>query len=141
MPISITISANVVAWYAALISTGLLVVHYLKFRAERVNVVIECAKGYRVRNSGIYSKDKEYILVNVINKGVRPVTIKTVACITKKKNDSNFILADSIDKSRELTEGKSTHYLMEQDSVDLKKVKYFAVFDLTGREFRGKLKN
>jgi len=90
----------------------------------------------------MYQPDKDYIVITVINKGKRPVTISKVGYISKKGKGKHGILTDSFFRgSRELTEGKSTDYLIEQDLLDLSKIKYFVAYDLTGREYRGKLKS
>ena len=79
-------------------------------------------------------------MISVINSGRRPVTIEKVAGITRDKKEKNFILTDSLG-ARELTEGKSTDYLVEQDLIgDLSKIKYFVAYDLTGGEHRIKVK-
>lgn len=142
LPITISISADVVAWYAALVSTGMFFFEFLKYRRERVHVALECKLNYRIYGAGSqYAEGKNYIIIKVINRGIRPVTITTVGFITKNKEEGNGILSDSVRSgSRELTEGKSTDYLMEQDSVVLDKIKYFVAYDMTGREFKGKLK-
>ncbi len=88
-----------------------------------------------------HKPDTDYVVVKVINKGRRPVTIGSVGFITKGKIEKDAIINDSlIGGSRELAEGKSTSYLMEQAAIDLDKIKYFVAYDLTGREFKGKLK-
>ena len=142
LPISLTISANAVAWYAALVSTVLLIIRYLDYRKDRVNVILDCMPDYRVYGATAPHKpDTDYILIKVINKGRRPVTIGNVGFITKGNNEKDALLSDSLREGpRELNEGKSTSYLMEQDAIDLNKIKYFVAYDLTGREFKGKLK-
>ena len=141
-PISITISANAIAWYAALVSTVLLIIRYLDYRKDRVNIVLDCRTDYLVHGATApYKPDTYYILVNVINRGRRPVTIGNVGFITKDKNGADGLLSDSFHPGpRELTEGKSTNYLIEQERIDLDKIKYFVASDLTGRQFKGKLK-
>ena len=118
LPISITVSANAVAWYAALVSTALLILRYLDYRKDRVNVKLDCRSDYRVYgDTAPYKPDTDYIMIKVINKGRRSVTIGNVGFITKGKKEKDAILNDSFQfGSRELAEGKSTDYLMEQGS-------------------------
>lgn len=140
-PITISITAGTVAWYAALISTTLLILRILEYCRERTNIVLKCVANRRVIG-GSYEEDKYYIVITVINKGRRPVTIQNVGYISKNKKDEHGILSDSLLRgSRELAEGKSTDYLLEQDQVNLEKIKYFVAYDLTGRLYKGKLKN
>ncbi len=78
-----------------------------------------------------HKPDTDYVVVKVINKGRRPVTIGSVGFITKSKIEKDAIINDSlIGGSRELAEGKSTSYLMEQAAIDLDKIKYFVAYDL-----------
>jgi len=142
-PITISVSADAVAWYAAIVSTGLLIIEFLRFWRERVNLVLKCKANCRLYGTATtwpYRADKDYIIITVINKGKRPVTIQNVGYVPKNKKDKSGILHDSLARgSRELTEGKSTDYLLQQDLVDLTKVKYFVAYDLTGRMYKGKL--
>ncbi|PIV22907.1 MAG: hypothetical protein COS40_05060 [Deltaproteobacteria bacterium CG03_land_8_20_14_0_80_45_14] len=141
VPINISISAEAVAWYAAIVSTLALIITFLKYWSERINVVVKCKSNWRVIGGGsIYAPNKDYVVVTVINKGKRPVTIQNVGFVSKNKKDEKGILSDSLLGPRELKEGKSTDYLIEQDLVDLKKIKYFVAYDLTGRAYKGKLK-
>jgi len=140
-PITISITAGTVAWYAALISTTLLILRILEYCRERTNVVLKCEANHRVIG-GSYEEDKDYIVITVINKGRRPVTIQNVGYISKNIKDKHGILTDSLLKgSRELAEGKSTNYLLEQDQVNLEKIKYFVAYDQTGRQYKGKFKS
>lgn len=142
-PINISISAEAIAWYAALISTILLVIRFLEYQENKINIVLKCKANYRVYpGNKMYPPNKNYIVVIVINKGKRPVTIQSVGFISKNKNDKNGILSDSLLRGRvKLTEGESMDYLLEQDSVNLEKIKYFVAYDLTGREYKGKLES
>lgn len=134
-PISITITAETVAWYAAIISTTMLLLRLIELYRDKVNVKLKCEK-----NMGIIGNPEniDYIMITVINNGKRPVTIGNVSFAMK--NGKYGIFSDSLTNgSRELTEGKSTSYQIKQDSVNLNVVKYFFAIDKTGREFRGKL--
>jgi len=144
-PITILVTAGTVAWYAALISTALLIVKVLEYYRERTKVVLKCKGNYRVYGEGLYEKlyekDKDYVVITVINKGKRPVTIQNVGFSQRNRNDKEGILADSFKEGpRELSEGKSTDYLVQQDLIDLEKIKYFVAYDQTGRQYKGKLK-
>lgn len=139
--ITIEISASTVAWYAAIVATVSVIINVLRYLDDRVKLAIEVKAGMRTFGyNPSYKKDTDYILVTVINKGKRPVTIGNVGFITKDKKESNAILSDSaFPANREIKEGQSTDYMLEQSTVDLSKIKYFVAYDKTGREFRGKL--
>lgn len=140
MPISITISATTVAWYAAIISTFLLVIQILNFLRDRINVVVEVKPNIRVYGPGEFKEDVDYINITVKNKGKRPVTIQSVGFVTKKKKNKDGLLTDSFtQRPRELSDGKSTDYLVEQSLIDFDEIKYFVAYDQAGRKFKGKI--
>jgi len=61
--------------------------------------------------------------------------------VISKTGNNNGVLSDGFCYgSRELTEGKSTDYLIRQDLLNLDDIKYFVVYDSTDKEFKGKLK-
>lgn len=132
---------NIVAWYAAVISTSLLILEIIKYFKDKSHVVLKCEAGQRIINSDIYDPDKDHMMITVINKGRRPVTIGNVGYIYKGEKSKGGILNDSlINGNRELTEGKSTQYLFQEALLDLKKVKYFVAYDKTGKIYKGKIK-
>ena len=138
MPISITITATSVAWYAAIISTLVLALQAINFWRDRVIVVLDIKPDIRVYGSGMHKEDTDYVSITVRNKGKRTVTIQSVGYITKGKKELNGLLTDSLD-SRELLDGKSTMYLVEQSLIIGENIKCFVAYDQAGREFKGKL--
>ena len=141
-PVTINISAEVVAWYAGIISTLALIIQLISYIGNKPKVKLKCRRGYRLLSAkSPYKPNTDYIMITAINVGRRPVSMKNVGFITKNKKDPNGLLTDSFMHGiRELTDGKSTDYLIEEGSVDLTKIKYFVAYDLTDREYRGKLK-
>ena len=139
--ISITITAEAVAWWGAIVATVLAVLRVAELLRDRVNVAVTYQTGMELIGPGQPSDDKNYLVLTVVNKGRRPVTITTVAGIPKSKRDKTFILLDSIREGpRELLEGKSTKYMVPEQDLDLAKLKYFAAYDMTGREYRCKVR-
>jgi hypothetical protein len=140
--VTVTISAGSVAWYAAIVSTCLLIIQILTYLENKVSVKLECKSGYRIFNARPpYKEDTDYIVITVVNMGKRPVTVKNVGIVMKNKKDKNMLLSDALlGGSRKITDGESTDYLIEEKSVDLNKIKYFVAYDSTGKGYRGKLK-
>lgn len=127
------------SWYAAIISTFLLVIQILNFLRDRVNVVLEVKPNFRVYGLSLYEDDTDYIVITVRNKGRRTVTIQNVGFVTQKKTDKNGLLTDSFTQGpRELSEGKSTDYLVKQSIINFDEIKYFVACDQVGREFKSK---
>lgn len=132
-----SLTTTFLAWFGALVSFALAVLRILEFRRDRANVVVTYAPGYEILNSPDYDPHKTYALVTVANQGRRPVTIKTIAALPKSKKDKAMILLDSFRLGpRELSEGKSTDYVFEQDQVDFAKLKYIVAYDMTGKQYR-----
>jgi hypothetical protein len=87
-----------------------------------------------------YSPDKLYIAVTVANRGRRPVTIANVWFDTSEPSKrKHLIVSDSLMGPRDLPEGKSTLYLMDQSDLDLTMLTRVVASDQTGREWRGKI--
>ena len=129
-----------VAWYAAIVATvGLVIAVYVAWR-DRRRVVVYGVSGYGVPGSGPFSPDKKYIAITIANRGRRPMTISTVYCRCRS-DKSRTLLSDSIILTpKQLTEGRSSTYLLEQDLVDPSDMKYLVVVDETGREWKDRIK-
>lgn len=135
MDISLLISILALA-----ISLTLAVIKILEYRRERINIVLKC-EANQFMYGGTYKENTEHVVVSVINRGRRPVTIEKVAYILKDKKAKQGIFSDSfIPGHREITEGKSTEYIAEQSKIPFEEIKYFIAVDSTGRKYKGKLK-
>jgi hypothetical protein len=140
--VDITISAEAVAWYGAIVGTGSLAVSALNAWRDRPRVRVTADAGYRIQGGEErgYSPDKLYISVTVANRGRRPVTIEKVWFDTSEPGRGpHILLHDSLlSGSRELAEGKATTYLADQALVDLRQLTRVTVSDQTGRTWSGK---
>jgi hypothetical protein len=106
---------------------------------DRINIVLDYKKDYKIHGKN-YNSDKTYLVFTIRNKGKRPVTIQNVGYIAKNKEDNHAIFSDSlIYGSRELSEGKSTKYYVDQEEIKLDEIKYFAAYDQAGREYKCKV--
>ncbi|MBI3320326.1 MAG: hypothetical protein HYZ89_07070 [Candidatus Omnitrophica bacterium] len=77
-------------------------------------------------------------MITVINMGRRPVSI--TQCGLKERRGGNFLLVkDSIRYGiKELTEGKSCEFLLEESQVDTNNIACAFAQDATGKMYRGK---
>ncbi len=74
--------------------------------------------------AGPFSPDKKYIAITIANRGRRPMTISTVYC-RRRSDKGRTLLSDSIILTpKELTEGRSNTYLLEQNQVDPSDIKH-----------------
>ncbi len=120
-------------------TVGLVIAVYVAWR-DRPRVVVYGVRGYGIPGSGAFSPDKKYIAITIANRGRRAVTISTVY-YRSRRNKSRTLLSDSIIVTpKELTEGRSNTYLLDQDLVDPSDIKHLVVVDETGREWKGKIK-
>jgi hypothetical protein len=140
--VEVTISANVVAWYAAIVSTVALGINAFTAWRDRPRVQVTARAGYKVFGGpSPYSRDKIYVLVTVANRGRRPVTITKVYLSRKSERKGAIILADSLLRgATELGEGKAADYAIDQAQIDPADVRCVAAQDATGRVWKGRLK-
>jgi hypothetical protein len=141
--LTIEISANVVAWYAAVVATAALIMNVLVTWRDRASIVVTGMSGYKVTPGGPYDPSKDYLLITVSNLGRRPRTISKVGLRLKKGATKSHILAmDSAIKGlQELTEGRSDTWLIEyggKSNLLLDSIKDVWACDQTGKMYRGK---
>ena len=66
--------SDVVAFYAAIVSTGALVLEVRRWFESRAKIHVSATPGMSLLANGRFS-DEEYILVNATNRGLAPTTI------------------------------------------------------------------
>ena len=71
--------------------------------------------------------------MSVANIGRRPLTIDKVAFTEKRKGDYLFLTDRALEGPRDLAEGKSTPYIVEQRLVPLANLDRVIVIDNAGR--------
>jgi hypothetical protein len=136
--ISIKINANLLSIYAAIISTLVFIIQLLNYINNRVNIELSYKKNYKVEG-GNYDSNKTYLILTVRNKGKRPVTIQKVGYLSKKDFQHGIFIDSLIKGPRELLEGKSIDYIVDQEEVDFDKINCFVAYDQVGREYKCKL--
>lgn len=139
----ITVTANVVAWYAAIVATaGALIQGYNVWR-NRTRLRVSARPNMKLVDSGgPYSADDTYIIIDVANIGRRPVRLRKLPWFTVKGDDS-FVVKGNWEPSAKLTEGESASMLCRQDSLDVELCDLQKVFvkDVVGRKWKGDLES
>lgn len=137
-----SVSTKVVAWYGAIVATITLLILGFNTWRDRARIKVSAKCGWRIFGPSPipYDQSKDYIGITVINKGRRSVTITKAGLKLKKGKHEWLIAADSMMyKQRELTEGKSCDFLIEQEQVDLNNIDYAWACDATGKTYKGKV--
>jgi hypothetical protein len=133
--ISIHISANAVAWYAAIVSTVGLAISLYTVWKDRPRIAATITPNVRLANMPPpYDPNKKYISVTVRNRGRRPTKIATVY-LKLYRTRGYFLLSDSLYShvNRVLTEeNPRTNFLVDQNLVDPNGVEYAIVNDEAG---------
>ena len=133
--VSVTINADAVAWYGAIVSTiGFVLGGYLAWR-DRPRISITIQPDVRLMNVPPYDPNKTYINITVRNRGRRPVKIST-AYLKLHDDAGYFLVSDSLYQhvERVLTEeNPRTNFFVEQNLIDPTKIEYALVIDETGR--------
>lgn len=134
------IKSNPVAWYGAIIATLNIIFSLLKYLRDRPRIKLEIKKNQRILN-GPYDENKTYVVVNVINKGRRPINIGVAE--GKFVNGKSFILTDSwAGNTPRILDEKNprTFFAIEQSSIQDNEIYYVLVRDNTDRVFKMYLK-
>lgn len=138
------ITADGVAWYGAIVATAALGFTALNYWRDKARIKIQYKNNIKLwGNNPYYDTDKTYFNVSVINKGRRPIRVSKVWVQTDLKEDSSFIITDSMlpHTKKVLTEDDPRgEYLAEQDSVDLTNGLYIGISDATGKVYKKNLK-
>jgi hypothetical protein len=132
------ITADTVAWYAAIVATLSVFLSILKFWRDRAKIKITLSKNMSMYPSEFGDENKTFMVVDIANIGQRPITITKVGFETT--TDKDILLADSLKKgARELNEGKSTSYLTDESQISFEKLTTIIVFDATGKKYKRKV--
>lgn len=111
----IEISANIVAWYGAIISTISILLAFMNYFRDKAKIQLKISQGLFAYGSHLGDEIK--IFIEIINKGRRPVTL-TGAGLTLRNGKNMFILKSEImNFPFELLEGKSTQIAFNKTEV------------------------
>jgi len=136
---TLSISSNIVAWYAAVVATISAAITFYQVWIDRAIIKITYQLDMHVSRNNIgYKKDVEYLVIDVINKGRRPKKIDK-AYIKIEGVKEYTLLGDSFSGYRNTIiteENPTTTFLIEQSLIDYSKILYIGAIDATGRRYK-----
>lgn len=135
--VSVTIGfTDVVAFWGAITGSISITIAFLAYWRDRRQIKVDIRKDWMVVGHPDYDPNKLYLSVDVLNVGRRPATITKTGYVFLRKR-GGAILADSMRKGAvEITEGKNTSSIVEQENLDLDEISYFAAYDAVGNTYK-----
>lgn len=134
------ISASSVAWYGAIVATVSALATLYKIIQDRTKLLITIKPNMKVYPKNTPYGDTTNVVVSIVNGGRRPITISNVWFETRQRDKPGLLLSDSIRQgSVELSEGKGSDYLCDQNQKELLDARFVCVSDSKGRTHRRKL--
>jgi hypothetical protein len=131
----LTISGSVVALYAAVVSTLTGVVQISNYLRDRANIKVTVQHRMEIYRDPRY-KGKILTIVNVINRGRRPVTITTLGAYRVHPHN-HFVLTDTNPAlPHELTEGKNLVGILPSADMDFSTIDYWHASDAVGNSYK-----
>lgn len=143
MDLSINISANAVAWYAAIVSTVGVIVATLNFLSDRRRVKVTAQHGFL---TGV-GDDSTKVMLTVANIGKRPVTASSVGFAIKGSGDVILTATPNLVLPKTLKEGTSGQTWINHDELmrvlkrekkGVEDIEYVWCRDSTGKTYKGK---
>lgn len=134
--INISITAENVAWYGAIVATASVIFSGINLWRDRSRIKISHSKSY-VMNAPGYDTNELYFDIQVRNIGRRTIALGNIGI--KLLDGSTLLLSDSFNErvNKVLTEqNPRTNFLTLNKEIDFTKAHYIAVFDEAGREYR-----
>jgi hypothetical protein len=124
----------IIAGYAAIVSTVIAITQVANFRRDRPKIRINVSRNMVVTGDPIRN-NMTFTVLKISNVGRRPVTITHVG--EMHLTNAGAFYYDVVPKIPcELTEGKYALASVDEKKIDHDKIRYFYVFDATGREYR-----
>jgi len=142
--VSINITAEAVAWYGAIVATmsvlGTLILGILNYLSNKPKIKIVFEKNRLIRpreNAYPYDPDKSYVCITISNVGVRTLTVNSAGFEFLGRGEKSEIMINEKRKLPcELTEGRSVMLLVQQDKIELKKVRAIYAKTLSNKEYK-----
>jgi len=116
--LKIALYGAIVASVGIILSIITALVQVFSYRRDRADIKVRVAGGMNVYPKTTVYGDKDYISINVVNKGRRPVMI--MQCAVKMPIGAKprwFTLAEALKQPRKLNEGEFTDYMLAEDQV------------------------
>lgn len=137
----LSIPADAVAWYAAVVGTAGVVLNLHSTMRDRAKLKIKVSPySYPMGRDGSVS-DVAHVSITVANAGRRPLGISAAWFTLYSKPGQKGVIGDSVlCGKRSLPEGERIEYLVRRDAVTLTDLRGIVVEDLTGRQWHKRLK-
>lgn len=141
---TLSISSNIVAWYAAVVATISAVITFYQVWMDRAIIKItyqlnmQMGKEIFYRGISPYKKNTQYMVIDVINIGRRPIKIDK-GYLKLIDESGYYMLGDSMAKHRDKViteENPTTTFFVEQSLIDFSKILYIGAMDATGRRYK-----
>ena len=137
----ITISANAVAWYGAIVGTlGILIAmlsaatSIVAVRRDRVKLKLTVQPNMITASPVLgINTTGPFIIITAANVGRRPIHLTAFPWFSQHGTTQSLLIKGDWQPSSELAENKSATFLAIQDKLDLSKLKAIHVKDETGR--------
>jgi hypothetical protein len=111
----IEISANIVAWYGAIIATLSIILAFLNYFRDRTKIKVKISQGFFAY--GDHLGREVNVFIEAMNIGRRPVTL-TGAGLTLKNGKQMFVIRpELISFPYELQEGKSVQVSLNKNEI------------------------
>ncbi|MCE9642971.1 MAG: hypothetical protein K8Q97_01455 [Candidatus Andersenbacteria bacterium] len=139
-PFSVTITADAVAWYGAIIASIAFATNAYNIFRDRPKVTISYQENMNVINHPSYDPNQKYLSVTVTNRGRRSLRIEKGGYrVLGNKDGKHVIFAASFTNDRNIVlteENPSTNFIVRQDIDMLKNVYYLWAIDGTGKMYK-----
>jgi hypothetical protein len=127
---------NSVAAYAAIVATGNLIWTIVVATRDRARITLKYQTGMKVMNSPIYHPDKTYLILYVVNRGTRPVTITSTGYLYFGGKEGGILTGSIMGGPRIIDEQHpSSDFLLEENLIELDRVYYFFAKDAAHRTY------
>ena len=135
MPLfTLSITASVVAWYAAVVSTFALCIQVGHFLRDRVKVKVRFQRNMEIIGDPARA-GFVFTHLEIVNVGRRPVTIRNVTLTYLKGGGA--IATDVLPRPPfELTEGKQADAFLDEGYLRFDEIRAFQAHDAVGRTYR-----
>jgi len=138
MSFDLKITADMVAWYGAIVATTSVLFSGYNIYRDRPRLKIQFQRNLRIINAVLpYEEDKDYFSIIVINKGQRTTSIGNVGI--KLYTKGSLIITDCFThgKNKILNEqNPRVEFLTREEEINFHNCYYIQVFDQTGKTYR-----
>jgi hypothetical protein len=131
---SLNITASVVSWYAAIVSTAIASVQIANYFRDRAKIRISFQRNMEMVNNPAY-KGMTLTFITIVNVGRRRLTITNVGA--RRSTNKSYVFTDSLPRlPHVLDEGGQIQVIVNEEGLDFGDLRCFQASDASGRIFR-----